>query len=765
MLNAVTYFWGAEMRRLVYILILMLWVTPLSAQDGTLKWRYETGASISSSPAIGTDGTIYVGSCDYYLYAINPDGTLRWRYKTANLIHSSPTIDSNGTIYIGSSGKYLYAINPDGTLKWKYNMSIWNWNASPSIGADGTVYVGGNDNYIYAFYTDGTLKWRYETGAWVTPSPAIGADNTIYTGSSDHYLYALNPDGTLKWRYETGDWIPSSASIGADGTVYVGSGDQFLYAINSDGTLKWKFQTGATIYTCPVIDTKGVIYFGSYDKYLYALNPDGSLKWKYKTGDYIKSSPAIGTDGTIYFGCNNDYIYALNPSGTARWQYLTEDWVHSSPAIGTDGTVYIGSWDDHLYAIETDCGGLVNSPWPMRGGNVQHSGLYAFPFYCAVNAPMFQVSSGDYYGTLNLIGQNEATQIISCQFTHSSFNANTALPITITAAQTENIDYEIKIDSTDYFDCLCTLGWLTDDDSGDLTLNLSQGIIVKDGSETDVIGSQVLDAFDSSFVRDPGSVATQNNLSLLYRICGEPETADQILSGIEEDALQDYYCADIYLLNRGVVRSDMSQPDTAALYFEGVLHNESETMCAKAWYNQGWEAYQQNDYHQVVLYTDSVLASSMVNDYTLAKAWCLRGAALMGLGQNENASSAFSQAVSLDPTGPIGAMAEENMQQTSVDDDLPVPARFALYPNYPNPFNPVTTIGFDLPESGEVVVTIFNTLGHRVRQLHRGMLQAGHHTVQWDARDDAGCRVGSGIYLLRIETKDHAKVQKLTLMR
>jgi len=87
-----------------------------SKNDGTLKWRYQTGYPIQSSPAIASDGTIYVGSDDHYLYAINPNGTLKWKYQTGNFvtpspdIASSPAIASDGTIYVGSWDGYLYAI-------------------------------------------------------------------------------------------------------------------------------------------------------------------------------------------------------------------------------------------------------------------------------------------------------------------------------------------------------------------------------------------------------------------------------------------------------------------------------------------------------------------------------------------------------------------------------------------------------------------------------------------------------------------------------
>ncbi len=63
----------------------------LNPVDGSLKWKYATGNSIDSSPAIGADGTIYVGSYDNYLYALNPaDGSLKWKYATGNCCRILP---------------------------------------------------------------------------------------------------------------------------------------------------------------------------------------------------------------------------------------------------------------------------------------------------------------------------------------------------------------------------------------------------------------------------------------------------------------------------------------------------------------------------------------------------------------------------------------------------------------------------------------------------------------------------------------------------
>jgi outer membrane protein assembly factor BamB len=324
------------------------------------KWAFKTGSYVQSSPAIGSDGTIYVGSYDDNLHAINPRGRKKWAFDTGDSVFSSPAIGSDGTIYVGSITEpfglpllfpepLLYAINPDGSKKWAFDTG-GAVDSSPAIGSDGTIYVGCHGSYLYAINPDGSKKWAFETGDIVDSSPAIGTDGTIYFGSWDDNLYAINPDGSKKWEFETGS-IVGSPAIGSDGTVYVGSYDDNLHAINPDGSKKWAFKTGDNVGSSPAIGRDGTIYVGSGDKNLYAINPDGSKKWAFETGDSVFSSPAIGSDGTIYFGSQDNNLYAINPDGSKKWAFKTGRDVDSSPAIGRDGTIYFGSDDGNLYAI------------------------------------------------------------------------------------------------------------------------------------------------------------------------------------------------------------------------------------------------------------------------------------------------------------------------------------------------------------------------------------------------------------------------------
>ncbi|MBU4354929.1 MAG: PQQ-binding-like beta-propeller repeat protein [Proteobacteria bacterium] len=126
----------------------------LAGLEGTQKWAFmpAIGYEIRSSPAIGADGTIYVGSNDKKLYALNPDGTQKWAFATGYQVGSSPAIGADGTIYVGSYDGKLYALNPDGTQKWAFATGGWVMS-SPAIGADGTIYVGSLDWKLYAVYS------------------------------------------------------------------------------------------------------------------------------------------------------------------------------------------------------------------------------------------------------------------------------------------------------------------------------------------------------------------------------------------------------------------------------------------------------------------------------------------------------------------------------------------------------------------------------------------------------------------------------------
>ncbi len=347
-----------------------------------LLWSFKTNGAIFSSPAIGPDGTVYIGSDDGNLYALNPDGTVKWKFQTAGCIRSTPAISPDGTLYFVSDDGFLYALDTKSLLKrlkWKVNIGSshvhWWERSSPTIGSDGTIYVGSTNGSLYAITPEGKLKWKFSTGDCIVSSPAISSDGTIYVGSNDRNLYAITLEGKLKWKFSTDDRVISSPAIGSDGTIYVGRGDRNLYAITPEGKLKWKFSTGNGVTSSPAIDSDGTIYVGSVDRNLYAITPDGKLKWKFSTGDRVISPPAIGSDGTIYVGSDDRNLYAITPDGKLKWWFSTGNCVSSSPAISASGVLYFGSQDGRIYAIQTTSfGGLADTPWPKFRGGISNTG-------------------------------------------------------------------------------------------------------------------------------------------------------------------------------------------------------------------------------------------------------------------------------------------------------------------------------------------------------------------------------------------------------
>lgn len=378
--------------------ILLTGVGDRPGSFGELVWNAGANGGLGK-PAIGRDGTIIVGSEETYpgttnrkLYAFNPDGSVKWTFPVeGDAYNCTPAIGDDGTIYMGSVyGKKFYAINSDGTEKWNYQAPSWladdGYTWSPAaVAQDGTIYFGSREQglsndwengKLYALNPDGTLKWATAIGTGST-APAIGRDGTIYIGTGGGKVYALNSDGSVKWIFTPylPHWVESAPALGFDGTIYIGSlnyGGNNIYALAPEGYLKWKFSTGGTIDGSPAIGPEGKIYVGSDDDKLYALLPDGTLAWAFETGGDVDTTPVIGDYGLIYFGSKDGNFYALNPHGTQKWSFPTGSQAIKSSVMGKDGELYVSAYS--LIAFSNNSKGLSESAWPMFGHDMYHTG-------------------------------------------------------------------------------------------------------------------------------------------------------------------------------------------------------------------------------------------------------------------------------------------------------------------------------------------------------------------------------------------------------
>ncbi len=216
----------------------------INTADGSVNWSYKTGWCIISSAAINDDGIIYCGTKFHKVYAYSDvlQGP-EWDFSTGvfydgHLVDCSPAIGPDGTIYVGSDpygaagmghlavpvDTNFWAINPDGSLKWAFATGD-GVESSPAVGTDGIVYFGSYDSCLYSV-TDmgnyGSQNWKFKTDGPIDGSPTIDGDGTVYIASRDSTLYALRPDGSVKWSYPLNDATEASPTIDGNGYLYIG---------------------------------------------------------------------------------------------------------------------------------------------------------------------------------------------------------------------------------------------------------------------------------------------------------------------------------------------------------------------------------------------------------------------------------------------------------------------------------------------------------------------------------------------------------------
>jgi outer membrane protein assembly factor BamB len=363
--------------------------TPAAA--ATLDWAFQTGSAIRSSPAIGPDGTVYVGSDDHNLYAIRPDGTRKWAFVTGDDVHSSPAISDDGkTVYVGSRDGRLYAVAAaDGTQRWHFEdvaMPLGNVDATPSIGHDGAVYFGAENGIFYAVNPDGTERWRFvQPMVNIQTQAAIRGDGAVIFGCDDGWLYAVK-DGVELWRFDAGSQLRSTAALDRSGHAYFGTYNGTVFCLNTNPTpptVAWSVETG-WVGSSPMLGPDGTIYVGTRTCTFCALNPaDGSVKWSYSTGGDVDSTAAISDNGRVYVSSSDGLLYAFeaNPADPQNvvpaWTFAFgggEPASESSPAIGPDGRLYVGSNNGCLFAVRPGSSPLAASDWPMYGADVRHTG-------------------------------------------------------------------------------------------------------------------------------------------------------------------------------------------------------------------------------------------------------------------------------------------------------------------------------------------------------------------------------------------------------
>lgn len=216
-------------------------MTALETDRGSARelWATELGSVSYSSPALGTDGTVYAGADDS-LFAIDPeDGAVRWEYETGDLVEVSPAVAPDGGVVMGSNDAMVHGVAEGGSERWPLDLGEITYS-SPAIGADGVGYIGDHSGAVKSFDSatgeqldtyPGMGRTEDVTSVGVWTAPAVDSRGRVYFGTRAGSIYGSSAEGERLFEVETGGSVDSYPALSDDGTLLIGSEDGFLYAI------------------------------------------------------------------------------------------------------------------------------------------------------------------------------------------------------------------------------------------------------------------------------------------------------------------------------------------------------------------------------------------------------------------------------------------------------------------------------------------------------------------------------------------------------
>ena len=364
-----------------------------------IKWKQILPETLTSSPVIGNDGSIYAAIFSGAIYALDRSGTVRWTYHVdLNDIPSALMRDAADNLYFSTSGK-VFSLTASGRKRWETECAPLN--PFPRVVQEGTltrdtVFTTCGEKFVALGTTEGRELWKVPyTFFQYNTTPVVLRSGAVVL-PRDQSLVAIDRNGNSLWSYPppkrimpkprpglTVDqmFFSSAIAVGSDENLYLGSGDGEFSCFSADGALKWTYDAGPLrgIYftASPVITSDGTVIAISTEASVYAFTSTGELRWSVHLGpavrNVIQPSPVLGSDGTIYALAAGKLV-ALSNLGTTLWELPLPSDAVTSPALAPDGTLYIATGDKTLYAVQTTSKGLMNSAWPKYQRDLWNSG-------------------------------------------------------------------------------------------------------------------------------------------------------------------------------------------------------------------------------------------------------------------------------------------------------------------------------------------------------------------------------------------------------
>jgi outer membrane protein assembly factor BamB len=698
---------------------------------------------------------------------VNPDGLEKWRFPIPDTAGSSPAIGADGTIYMGSSDRNLYAINPNGSLKWKFFLESWHQNC-PAIAPDGSVYIGAKK--LIALQTG---SFGYQSGApWpaFTFSPARSVfdsskviepvlhtvrgqvampDSTPLVEvdvSADGLMARTDEFGFYSFRLPDGEYtitihvnsteIPDTLPVVVNGKdvsidlyppvkhrvrgrlldregplagidvlsgtltaktdregrfsfllldgmyhlefvagenrfprirpVTVSGGDVDLGDVILN-RISWRNTFPGTIYGTPCIGKDETIYFVVREDQtyrLYAVNPDSTVRGFYEIGSGMARPPVRAEDGTIYIP-NWANLHAVNPDLTRKWIFtVSELGAGSPPAIASDGTLYFGCIGQ-VYALNP--GGTVKWKQPV----------------------------GDRVSTTPALGPDGSVYVPCSNGIIYAFSAGGNLKWTF--------------------------------DSGGAAFGTP--FVGPDGA-----------LFFGSYGYTFNALNPDGTLRWKYELANATRGAPAVGND-----------GTLYFITQGSIMYAIGQDGVLKWNLSGVQFEWEPWV-----YRPTGEIWVLREGKLTALNPDGMVKWIHPSPF-MTPATGSDGKIYAATNNSANPRTGYLFVIDMDEHnfGPV--LVEEDR---TIGSGSELPRRITFAQNHPNPFNPSTTLSFILPASMHVTLIVYDITGQKVTELVDGILPAGTHSSTWNARGYA-----SGVYFCTLRAGQAVETRKMLLVR
>ena len=296
----------------------------VNAETGELKWSFDAGAEILASAA-AWQNLILFGAGDGKFYALTPAKEVKWTYDVGVAIYSSPVVDENGTVYFGTNDARLIALDAaSGKPVWTNSDARLCVESQPFVRGD-RVYFGAWDGYLYCLNRkDGKMIWKKpgpqnqsRVNTYYAPAdngPAA-ADAAIYLTDRGYIAGQYALDGSY---VKTLDEKCSALALSADGNaLYLRRLGEPVKKIKADtGADIWESKVTAGRIPVSPMEKDGVLYVCADSGRLYALDAQsGAVRWEYQVTPklYVMSGVAVAGDKIVYTTDMDGVITAIEP--------------------------------------------------------------------------------------------------------------------------------------------------------------------------------------------------------------------------------------------------------------------------------------------------------------------------------------------------------------------------------------------------------------------------------------------------------------------